>query len=91
MAFSWKPFIQVEEQHRAQNLRALATYDHLWGWGYLLEHPLPFQTFAFALGVQNPAHACVHSPRVKPAFSYPCVKVPSFPTGLLLLLWTHEV
>ena len=49
MAFSWKPFIQVEEQHRAQNLRALATYDHLWGWGYLLEHPLPFQTFAFAV------------------------------------------
>lgn len=49
MAFSWKPFIQVEEQWRAQNLRALATYDHLWGWGYLLEHPLPFQTFALAV------------------------------------------
>lgn len=49
MAFSWKPFIEVEEQRRAQNLRALATYDHLWGWGYLLEHPLPFQTFALAV------------------------------------------
>ena len=33
MAFSWKRFIEVEEQRRAQNLRALATHDHLWGMG----------------------------------------------------------